>query len=171
MDSCMELHSVSAGQAAARKQALNAGDDDAAAAAAAATTTAPSAGADDAAAAAPESGGIADHMLLLDLGGSDDEDAGGEGALPGPPPRNAGAGAAHAPLSSPLSSPHDAHAPAAGRSGPIVPTGFTPAEAYVDRAERTVFFAKISPAASADAVSRVFEPYGAVEEVNLFRQW
>jgi hypothetical protein len=34
-----------------------------------------------------------------------------------------------------------------------------------------VFFAKCAPSASVDAVAHVFEAYGEVEEINLFRQW
>jgi hypothetical protein len=44
-------------------------------------------------------------------------------------------------------------------------------QAYVDRQERTVFFAKCAPSASVEAVARVFGAYGEVEEINLFRQW
>ncbi|KIY94256.1 hypothetical protein MNEG_13705 [Monoraphidium neglectum] len=57
------------------------------------------------------------------------------------------------------------------KHAPLAPTGFTPAEAYVDRQERTVFFAKCAPSASVEAVARVFGAYGEVEEINLFRQW
>ncbi|KAI8464618.1 MAG: hypothetical protein J3K34DRAFT_526052 [Monoraphidium minutum] len=40
-----------------------------------------------------------------------------------------------------------------------------------DRHSRTLFFAKVAPSASCGEVSAVFEPYGQVAEVNLFRAW
>lgn len=51
------------------------------------------------------------------------------------------------------------------------PPPFTPPQSYIDRQERTVFFAKCAPSASVDAVARVFGAYGEIEEINLFRQW
>jgi hypothetical protein len=46
-----------------------------------------------------------------------------------------------------------------------------PKQAYVDRQDRTVFFAKCAPSASVDAVARVFGAWGQVSEINLFRAW
>ncbi|KIZ02443.1 RNA-binding protein [Monoraphidium neglectum] len=34
-----------------------------------------------------------------------------------------------------------------------------------------LFFAKVAPSAPANEVARVFEPFGGVEEINLFRAW
>ncbi|KAI8470441.1 MAG: hypothetical protein J3K34DRAFT_509611 [Monoraphidium minutum] len=124
-------------------------------------------------------GGLADalaqHMLLLDMDGDDlcyedaeAEDAGAAGRGPPSPVPEGGRSGAGSPASG-------AAAPDGGsakpKTAPLAPTGFTPAEAYVDRQERTVFFAKCAPSASVDAVARVFGGFGEIEEVNLFRQW
>ncbi|KAI8464561.1 MAG: hypothetical protein J3K34DRAFT_461856 [Monoraphidium minutum] len=97
---------------------------------------------------------LAQHMLLLDL-----EDSAEEGQSPPQVPQQ------QPPGGGPLAQQRR-HA-----CGPVTPSGFTPAEAYVDRQERTVFFAKCAPSASADAVARVFSAYGVVEEINVFRSW
>lgn len=53
----------------------------------------------------------------------------------------------------------------------LAPTTFTPPSIYADRADRTLFFARVSSAATTEEVSAAFAACGDVAEVNLFRAW
>jgi len=49
------------------------------------------------------------------------------------------------------------------------PTAAAAAAATV--ASRQLFFAKVAPSAAAEEVRRIFEPFGRVDDINLFRAW
>ncbi|GBF89404.1 hypothetical protein Rsub_01976 [Raphidocelis subcapitata] len=122
------------------------------------------------------------HLMLMDIEGqssfspappspsSPGSRAGSAGGRPG---SGAGASAAPPPAAPEgegelQGEPHTDHSPAGKDKTGVT---FTPPSNYVDRADRTLFFARVSSVATAEEVAAAFAPCGGVEEVNLFRAW